>query len=449
MRKWGYLLKLAITKKDHTVLLLSHISQDYGWFFKLMQQFDRITDELVHSLNEQERNFFENMLPIVLQQAILEWKEKAQLPRDLGEDKEKWIQCSLCGTPNRYIHYIVNRQTGREINVGSECVKEYAFNDGNTEYQRKEARKVRRLNVLNTELPGIKRKIDNWMIDLEKFDIWIPERISSNYKKIGKQITKIYEDFLDGKGSEKSVSILKQLLDDGQKEIEIFKEYEKQNKNKDFIMTQSIHRWIKGNQNNTSVQTAFNQLKKDGIITYKTAHRITEEGFMKKVILLMNEHLKEIGITIYEHDRIERVYRFEIDLLKECNFNISHQELLQYFGWKLFNEEPFIEINVKEFVKSGIIKDEKSMDVLLKSISKLLKKESIKLAGYDYDFNEVVMFNVKLKKHTVHNLKSFVSRYKTLSISNDHTLIRELNGEKGNTINLGSYQKSRDGYTPL
>lgn len=443
-------MSLAITKKDHTVLLLSQITKDYDWFYELLTQNDKLTDDIVESLHDNEKNFMENMLPVLLQQAILEWKEKNQPPKDLGENKEKWVQCSLCGTPNRYIHYIINRQSKKEINVGSECVKEYAFNDGNTEHQRKEARKIRRLNLLNRELPGIKRKIENWFDEIEKFDVWIPLSISKNYRTIGNELSKVYDNFLEGKGSEiDSIQVIKDFLSQGEKEIRKFKEYVENNRLNDFVVTKAIYNWIKRNKGNQSVRIAFDMLKSDGLITYQTAHRLSEAGFMERVQTLLNQHLKENDIVINGVDSSERVYLFEVSALKTCNLYISHQDLLQNFGWILFNEEPFANLNVVEFIKSGSIKDERSMDILLKAISGRIKRETVNLRGYDYDFNEIILFDKRSKKHIVLPLKRFVSNYKVLSIKYEQDQIKQLLHEKGRTINLNYYQNSREGFTPL
>lgn len=442
-------MKLAITKKDQTVLLISEITKDYKWFYELLEKNDRITEALVESLDNDQKNFIEHMLPVILQQAILEWREKAQYPIDLGENKENWTNCSLCGQPNRYIHFIVNRLTGKEINVGSDCVKEYSFNDGNTEHQRKEARKIRRLNILNTELPGIKRTIENWLNQLENFELWIPLDLSKKYRDIGEQLKKRYEDFLEGKESENSISELKNLIEQGQKELEVFRSYSNDNRDNNFLVTKEMYRWIQRNMGNPSVRTAFEQLKNDGRITYQIAHRISEEGFMKKIVRLMNRHLEEMQIVIEEARIAENNYSFYVEQLKGCRFYISHQELLQNFGWVLFGEEPFVEISANEFVKIGKVNDEQSMYVLLKALARKLRKEPIKLNGYDYDFNEIVLFDENGRCHKVVNLKAFVSKYKVLAISDDKDLLRGIKGESGHLINLNEYRKSRDGYIPL
>lgn len=443
-------MSLAITKKNHTVLLLSQITKDFDWFYQLLIENDKITNDFVESLHDNEKNFMENMLPFLLQQAILEWKEKTQPPKDLGENKEKWVSCSLCGTPNRYIHYIINRQTKQEINVGSDCVKEYAFNDGDTENQRKEARKIRRIDLLNTEFPSIKRKVENWNDEIEKFEIWIPLSISKSYIGIGNELSKVYENFLDGRGSEgDSIKEIRELLSQGNKEIGKFKEYVDKNSNNNFVVTKPLYNWIKRNMGNQKVRIAFDKLKSNGVITYQTAHRLSEAGFMERIQTLINQHLKEKDIVMKGVESSEMIYIFEVGALKSCNMYISHQELLQNFGWILFNEKPFVELNVVEFIKSGSIKDERSMDILLKVISHNLKSEIVNLRGYDYDFDEIVLFDKRSEKCRVIPLKHFVSNYKVLSIKNDKNQMKQLSYEKGRDINLNNYQNSREGFTPL
>src|SRR5690625_2635365 len=443
-------MALAITKKDHTVLLYSRITKEYEWLYEMLISHDKITVDLINSLDDDKRNFMENIFSYVLRQAILEWKEKLQIPKDLGEDNDKWIQCSLCGTPNRYIHYIINKKSKRKINVGSDCVKEYAFNDKNIHNQREEARKLRRQNLLNTELPGIKRKVDNWHQEMERFNVWIPLSISRIYVQTGDELKKTFYGFLDGKGTEvETLGKIQILLAEGEREIDKFKKHVDKNRNNDFVVTKDVYKWINRNKNNQSIQTAFKQLKYDGIITYQTAHRISERRFMEKVLTLLNKHLKKRGIIIQSINESERVYRFEIESLKGCKLFILHEELLVNFGWVLFEEEPFNDLNEIEFIKCAIIKEEHSTDIMLREISSKLTNLTINLSGYDYEFNEIVLFDKKKKEYRVLPLIDFVSKFKVLSLKYDSSLIRQLLDEKGEIIELNDHQKNREGYTPL
>lgn len=442
-------MSLVVNKKERVILLKSHIIDDYMWFKKFLKTNDKITSKLIASLPEQQRNFIKYMLKELLQQAILEWKEKPIPPKDLGEDKKKWVKCTLCGTPNRFIHYILNRQNGTEMNVGSECVKEFAFNDLSTDYQRKEAKKIRRLSLLNENLPGIKQQVENWQRLKETYSIWIPDEISTKYDEIGYELRNLYDNFIDGKGKEADLDKLSTLLKQGEGEKEKFKKYEEINNSNPFIVTQKMFRWLRNNKEKDYIKPIFLEIKSQGIITYRTAHRITEVDFMKKVISLMNPYLQEKEIELIDFDNLERKYFFGCKQLDSCEFVISHSNLLQNFGWVMFNEEPFMEINLKELVKQSSVENEKSIEVILRTIVRNLRSKVISLIGYDYEFNEVVLFNKERKIHQLLKLNEFVKKYKVLSVDNDERLKLIMEAEIGRKIDFRDYQQSREAFTYL
>lgn len=442
-------MKLLINKKEREILIRSSITKDFNWFYRLLIKNKKITPQFVDTLNEKEKNFFKHLLPTLLVQAILEWKEKPVPPKDLGEDRRKWTKCTLCGTPNRYMHYIINRQNAKEINIGSECVKEYAFNDISTDSQRKEATKIRRLDILNSHLPGIQTIVDNWYKHRESYEIWIPDYMAINYEKIGDELKELYKRYINGKGKESDIERLQVLLKQAESEKNCFRDYVEKNKNNPFIITQKIYRWLNSNKNKELISPVFIKLKNEGVITFQNAYRISEQIFMEKISTLMNSHLQEIGFKIVGVEHLERNYLLDFISLNSCKCTISHKNLLINFGWKLFDEEEFTELNAVEFFKKSTVKDEKSIDIILRAIDNSIGSNTIKLAGYDFDFNEIVLFNKETKICKLLKLNEFVSKYKVLAITNDNRLEILLELEEGRTIDFSDYKQNRDGFTPL
>ncbi|KJW12439.1 hypothetical protein [Levilactobacillus spicheri] len=62
-----------------------------------------------------------------LVQGSLAWKLLARLPYAVNpsEQRSQWHHCALCHLPVRYEYHVVLRSDGREIVVGSECVKKF------------------------------------------------------------------------------------------------------------------------------------------------------------------------------------------------------------------------------------------------------------------------------------------------------------------------------------
>ncbi|MGG2954881.1 hypothetical protein ABEO59_16525, partial [Geobacillus stearothermophilus] len=237
--------KLLLKSKDRNVLIFSEITKDYDWFLRLLIENEKITDSLINSLTPKQQNFIKYMVPVLLKEATSEWKESSRPPIDLGEDRSRWGNCSLCNKSNRYLHFIDNRKSGKTINVGSECVKEYAFNETDITYRRKEARKIRRLSILNDKIPGVKNIVENWKDRLDKFEILIPTPLSKNYEQLGEKLQKIYDDFLSGKGSESTIYQIYKLIQLGENEIKEFEDYVKKERDNEFIVTRNMVNWLK------------------------------------------------------------------------------------------------------------------------------------------------------------------------------------------------------------
>ncbi|MCG9969648.1 hypothetical protein L9W92_16715 [Pelotomaculum terephthalicicum JT] len=117
--------KLRLKNKERTLLLNSQVIEDYPWFHDLLKSNQRITEELIDSLSIDYQRFFDNMLNKVIGQATVEWEGNPQHPVDDLEDKR--TPCTLCGQPTRWVFYIFNKWNGKNINVGSECVKHFGI----------------------------------------------------------------------------------------------------------------------------------------------------------------------------------------------------------------------------------------------------------------------------------------------------------------------------------
>ncbi|MCM3767827.1 hypothetical protein [Neobacillus niacini] len=227
--------KLFLNQKDRTLLLISEITKDYDWFYQLLRENKRVTEELIEELPKKQKDFIQDILPLVKQNATNEWKESTQPMLDSGENREKWLKCRLCNTPTRYIHYIVNRKTRETINVGSECVKEYAFNDKDINESRREAIEIRRLILLNESVKGINKIVENWKIDLEKYPVLIPSNLANKYLNIGLELSDLFDHFIKGKFKENTVERILHLVEKGKLEKEKFEVYINNQENNLFL----------------------------------------------------------------------------------------------------------------------------------------------------------------------------------------------------------------------
>jgi hypothetical protein len=108
--------------------------------------------------------------------------------------------------------------------------------------------------------------------------------------------------------------------------------------------------------------------------------------------------------------------------------NASHSELLQNFGWLLFDEEE----EFSSFTKLNVIKScrvEKSeiiYEAILVGINQALVNEKFRVAEYDFNFNEVYLYNKKRNYYIQDKLSTFVIRNFDLAYLREQKIIQAL-----------------------
>lgn len=377
-------------------------------------------------MEEKQKDFIQDILPLVRENASNEWKESNRPMLDLGENSKNWGKCCLCNTPNRFIHYITNRHTKEIINVGSDCVKEYAFNDRDINKSRKEAIEIRRLTLLNESAPGINKLVENWKNDLDKYPILIPKSVAREYLQLGEKLVDLYTEYLNGKVKEFIVEEIIELVHKGSFEKEKFDLYINQHENHPFKITRNIVNWLK-KENNMEALQALEWLNEDGVISYRTAHRIKESKFMSLIMALMQDKINALQGTILEFDSFHGTYQIQLSPLDNVIINSPHTEILQNFGWLLFDEEEFTRFNILNLLKvSRVEKSEKSFEGILRGINTRLRNEIVIIAEYDFEFNEVYFYHTEKNMYIKDNLTTFINRNFPLAYGGKEKYIREL-----------------------
>ncbi|NCT39940.1 hypothetical protein GTW56_29890 [Bacillus sp. EB93] len=289
-------------------------------------------------------------------------------------------------------------------------MKEYAFNDRDINKSRKEAIEIRRLTLLNESVPGINKLVENWKSDLDKYPILIPKSIAREYLQLGEKLVDLYTEYLNGKVKEFIVEEIIELVHKGSFEKEKFDLYINKQENHPFKITRNIVNWLK-KENNMEAFQALEWLNEDGVISYRTAHRIKESKFMSLIMALMQEKINAIQGTILEFDSFLGTYQIQLSPLDNVIINSPHTEILQNFGWLLFDEEEFTRFNILNLLKvSRVEKSEKSFEGILRGINTRLRNEIVIIAEYDFEFNEVYFYHTEKNMYIKDNLTTFINR---------------------------------------
>ncbi|RJS60132.1 hypothetical protein [Bacillus sp. PK3_68] len=387
--------KVFISKKQRNLLLNSSVisKKEFTNIKLFLEENQKISYELIEGSPIGQS--LQTILPSLLPVAQSEWIEDEDSPViDLGNEYKSLGQaCSLCGKkPLRWKCPIKNQYNGITLIVGSECAKEFGeVMHLRFKHYMKEAERAARIKRLNEEFPGISKKIENWNKKIDDFPIVIAEELDLKWREIGRRLALIYQDFLNGKNKKGTYKNISELIQKSDKLLIEIEEFVKTNQSKLFITSRELATWLIANQKKSVLEL----IKKDsGMITWKTAHRITEETFMSDLAQKFNHYLKSSGLRI---DRLDK--RGKIDYIfsmldfnfKHIKFTYSYSEFVLNYGGLIFKEELDMPVSLYEVFMGGNLYGRNSYEAVLEQVSELIT--SYNLVFKSLSDNEIIFEN--------------------------------------------------------
>lgn len=418
------LLPKRLMMKERTLLLYSEVIKQFPEILKIIEENEHITDELIACLSQDEKNFFDNILNQLLKRAINEWKGDPKRIEDMGPNRANWKYCSLDNKPNRLIFYINNNLNGTVLNVGSECIKhfwDFWSNDyeGKTYDQLKqEAGQVRLMRNINDAIPGILRTIDNWNNIVNNCEFILPSWLEDPYLELGKTASALLSNYLNEKENIDYVEKLKSILDEQEKLIETIEEYVSEKASEKHIPRKEVRSWLK-------IQGLFDvieMLRKNGLITWGTAHRIGEPSFLKSLIPELNSGLKDLGFKINGIDEGRSGYILEA-IEERIKLFSKHKDLIMFCGWLAFDEKPLDDFTMENLLAHCTLNDNKDIHYVLDFIE---YKFNISFEEVDLEYNEVYVLDKSTGRFVVDKVFQFANRFKGLIFEAKDITVREL-----------------------
>jgi hypothetical protein len=384
--------KVFISKKQRNLLLNSSIisKKEFLDIKLFLEKNEKITfDLLKDSPNGQA---LQAVLPNLLPVAQSEWIEDQESPViDLGDNYKTIGQsCSLCGKrPIRWKCPIKNQYNGVTLIVGSECAKEFGeLMQLRFKHYLKEAERASKIKSLNERFPNISKIIENWDKKLDDYPIVISEELDTKWKELGQQLTEIYLNFLNGKGKKSTYTNISRLLEKRDRLLIEIEDFVKTNQSRPFSASQQLSKWLIANQK----KSVLEMIKKDnGLITWKTAHRITEKSFMSDLAKKFNVHLKPIGLRIEglnNTGKIDYIFSLLDYKLKDLKFTYDYSEFVLNYGGLVFEEELDIPIRLYDLFTNGKLYGRISHETVLGKISEFIT--AYRLVFKSFSDNEVI-----------------------------------------------------------
>ncbi|MCQ6281076.1 hypothetical protein [Bacillus sp. EB600] len=436
--------KKVFTKKEINKLLFSETLKrsNLPWLMELLKNNKNLS---YSDLNVTQKQILNEMRSDLLNNSIEEWgttlATNNRLTLDLGPNEEKWVKCQLCGTKNRYIHYIKNKITKNVINVGSDCIEEFGAIG---EIAHKDKRnlvsdqiKNRRLLKLLETIPDAKSRIENWNKFLGEIDIVLPNRIEMPYINLGKKAEKLFKSILSKSQNEKEVHILKTMFLKQNEFKEKILKYVDRNKNRTFVMTREIDSWLKFNKANeyARIREVIKQ-SGNGFITSEIAYEINEPKFLK---MIANEYNKNIDNNIMKVEHVTN-NGFVISVYPFLNIylEITNRVFTNKYGKFAFGEKN--EFDIEFLLTNSRCYRNKDRDKLIDELKKMLSHVGMKIVKIDMKNNRMDIEYSSKKIFIRFELEKFIESNKHHIYLNKHQELQTVIIKNNNTFSEWEYR---------
>jgi hypothetical protein len=373
-------------QKEVMLLLYGQAINVFPWLRSLLQEKVKLgrpflTVGDVTALSSDRQQFVRNTLPSLVTIASGEWKcEKNYAQADGGEgNKDNWVRCALCNTPNRWVFYIVNQGNGNRLNVGSDCITYFGIDTGNQtmDQMKRDATRLRREHEVDLQIPGVEQLITSWDDHLVTYPILIPASFERKYRELGKQFKDCFEEYKNDKshqvvsGLGATVVSLKSLLKEREQLVAQMDLHCQTHGNDKSVVTRAMVTWLEQRGTQES-RLAIYWLKEDeGFVTARTAHRIAEPGFMQSLVPILDAKLREVGLRVQGEDAGRQRYVLSTKDQPLIRLVIAHKDLLITLGGAVFGEQEIFDRS--EVIQHCTIADHASKTIIQNELASLLR----------------------------------------------------------------------------
>lgn len=425
--------KRLVPDKDRRLLFFSSvfdsISDDYPWLKGYIQYSPKATYNDIIGDHEKE-NFFNNRYAEILNQAVSEWNSHPTIPVEIKERNENF-QCELCHQrPIIYVCTIVNKINGNELKVGNECIRKFGMSfHKDLKKLMDDQKRIRRTNILEKEIPGIKDEILRWNDGVEHAPILLPVRIVNPYLSLGEKAKGVFESFIehnDSENDQRDIGELKEIIANKNSYIQDIKLYFDKHEADIFVPNRKIVRWLEENaqRNPEKYQIALQRLKQEGRITPLTAWRIGEPDYLRSLIPEFNRVFNDMkkhqtfgeSWIIEELIQYRGIYGYEVFIpTMRLSVFCGYENFMQEFCDALFNKDADIKYDVKKLIEICTIHGDHSIGSLITNIELYLKGR-YRIYQFDETMNEII-FAQNISKgqedlYITKELRPFIDQFK-------------------------------------
>ena len=434
--------KRLVLLKERTLLFNSKVLEDildqYPWLERFLEENVTATYSDLNSYDIEIQNFFNHRYNAIIKQAVAEWGMSDTRPVDIRE-REEMVECELCHQkPIVYVCNIKNNLNNKQLNVGSECVKNFGMGfKKDIPKLMSEQKKLKRLNNLNKSIPGIEATIRGWSDITESSPILIPNTLDYPFQKLGEQIRRLYTDFIEestGMTDPDCIKEIKELLIRRGIQARQIQEYVVTNRHDKFAPTREIVIWARREAKDWEVLLTW--LKEDGKITGRTAFRIGYPPFLESIVPEFQATLQDSGVVIQGVGEYKHTKGYVLVIqASNIRFFCNYRDFISAFSDVIFEHDG--QIDMAMLVRLSSLYEGESIGRLLDILRAEIEKSGYRVYRYDAEFNEIIFEEKDKELYAIENLEHFIERVKHFALQG-YSDYAELNGY---LHSLGAYKK--------
>lgn len=374
------LIKKSETTKD---------SELYGNLFYALQKYETLSEQDLALSSSFDRQAVialtnEQMKNELMHKIIGEWYGK-----DCYITPGEKIPCQICHTPNKKIHYIKNRYNRNELNVGSDCIKQFPEIENFKEMQRNinEREKIRKQELRRAEFAQLEVDDPEFVSKARKkfnnINIVLPFKLYNEIEQNLYDLNIIKTTYIKQGGDYNEIANQYNILKIEYVTLwnQAIEHYQRYHKNK-LACKKYIGDWLKENHYKIWESISIN----NGLFTVDTLKFAYDSRYVKEHLINFSKHLKDDEIRIIDING--NSIRFAIQNEKYRNpvyFLISNKIFMEQIGCHCltqydytYTKDKLNEIRIENYSQN--------VDALYNRM-----KESMNKAGIDIDVGKYSM----------------------------------------------------------
>lgn len=347
--------KLLLTYDDLSLLKHSYLITQYPSLENLISKKNNIHETDLDYLDADTRNILKYQIKTFKESLHGEWvavKDGSHLYRvDLEEGYE---HCEVCNaSDNRYLYFIKNKRTDKELHVGSRCIFNYidigVSGKLKAEYLNNEDRsykKMRNTAQFNKNCPNAIGIVNSWDDYYRSLKIKLPTFLDKEYIKCYQSARKIIKKVQENDVTTSLEMSFNKLLSEFEKIKVKINEYIISNEDNKFILTTKVCKWLLDRNENK----LYRKLCQSGLIGKDDIKYIYEEEFLLQFIPIYKDMLKSSGIINIECD-FEKNRMILTYLMKKIEIKVycHMSKLLDKYSGLIFNKH--LRYSITDFIK--------------------------------------------------------------------------------------------------